>query len=172
MHTPKPKTKRSLFGNKEAAAGKTTGAGSGASVARAPQNKHVSVTSIVAYGMLVQGEVVRQNGQPLRLHVDGRIQGEVAADEVVIGETGSITGTVQATTIQILGRVEGEVLAEDVKIGPAAMVRGTVSYDALDIDRGANVTADLKKRTGSEEGETTEAAPGDSKQTAKALAAA
>jgi cytoskeletal protein CcmA (bactofilin family) len=78
--------------------------------------------------------------------IDGRLRGEVrGGDLLVIGESGYVNGTIQATTLLVLGRVEGEVLgAERVEIGPRGALRGSIETRALVVHDGAQFEGDCR----------------------------
>lgn len=78
--------------------------------------------------------------------IDGRLRGEVRGNGMlVIGESGHVNGTIQASTLVVLGRVDGDVLgAERVEIGPRGALRGSVETRALVVHDGAEVDGDCR----------------------------
>ncbi|MGE0856449.1 MAG: polymer-forming cytoskeletal protein, partial [Hyphomicrobiaceae bacterium] len=71
-----------------------------------------------------------------RLQVDGQIRGDLSGREIVIGETGSVTGTVSADTIEVRGRVEGAIRGASVSLLPTSRVDGDVVHKTLTIAEG------------------------------------
>ena len=78
--------------------------------------------------------------------IDGRLRGEVRGDGMlVIGESGHVNGTIEASTLVVLGRVEGDVFgAERVEIGPRGALHGSVETRALVVHDGAEVEGDCR----------------------------
>lgn len=107
-------------------------------------------TSLVAFGMIVVGDVDRNERHDFNLHVDGKIEGNVKANQVVVNETGNIEGNIVAATVVVKGRFTGQISAENIEVGPSAAVTGELLYDNLVIEQ-ANINATLKKRQGGDE---------------------
>ena len=60
--------------------------------------------------------------------VAGLINGNVFVSDMVVTETGSIRGTLEAITVEINGHVEGKITAETVLIGKSAVIKGDVFF--------------------------------------------
>lgn len=72
-----------------------------------------------------------------RLHVDGRLDGDVASESaVVIGAEGLIEGTVKAKTVVVSGRLKGSVSADRLEIIAGGHVEGDVHIVDLVIEPG------------------------------------
>jgi cytoskeletal protein CcmA (bactofilin family) len=84
------------------------------------------------------------------LRIDGDVQGDVFAAEdrpsiLVISESASVTGQVQADHIIINGTVKGPVLARHMlELQPKARVVGDVSYRTLEMHQGALIAGLLR----------------------------
>lgn len=65
------------------------------------------------------------------VRIQGRVDGVVTADRVVLEPEGRIEGSVVAREVHIDGRLIGQVFAPTVSIGPTAAVSGTVFYNKL-----------------------------------------
>ena len=73
------------------------------------------------------------------LHVDGRIEGDIACDSLVQGETSAIEGAITAETARVAGRISGSISARQLVVLKSARIEGDVHYDALTIEQGAQV---------------------------------
>ena len=71
------------------------------------------------------------------LQVDGSLKGDVRVSRVVIGEGGSVEGTVHADVLDVRGRVSGAIVAKQVKLYATARVEGDITQEQLAIDQGA-----------------------------------
>jgi len=65
--------------------------------------------------------------------VFGRIEGELRATELVIGEGGEVDGSIQAQEVTINGRVKGTIRANRVRL-LGASVEGDIIHRTLSID--------------------------------------
>ncbi|GGZ04755.1 polymer-forming cytoskeletal protein [Novosphingobium colocasiae] len=78
------------------------------------------------------------------IHVEGRIEGDVACHGLVQGERSTIIGTVRAETVRLAGTLRGIVTARDVVILATARIEGDVSYETLTMELGAQLAGTLK----------------------------
>jgi cytoskeletal protein CcmA (bactofilin family) len=80
------------------------------------------------------------------LHIDGKVEGDIACAALVQGESSEITGAVTAETARLAGRVRGTISARELVILKSARIDGDVHYDALTIEQGAQVEGRLTPR--------------------------
>jgi cytoskeletal protein CcmA (bactofilin family) len=73
------------------------------------------------------------------LHVEGRIEGDVACSSLVQGASSEIVGAVGAETARIAGTVRGTITVRELVVLKTARIIGDVHYDALTIEQGAQV---------------------------------
>ena len=78
--------------------------------------------------------------------VAGLINGNVFVSEMVITETGSVRGTLEATNIEINGHVEGKITADAVTIGKSAVIKGDIFFkNSLKTEEGADIDGYIKR---------------------------
>ena len=78
--------------------------------------------------------------------VAGLVNGNVFVSEMVITETGSIRGVVEAANIEINGHLEGKISADTVIIGKAAVIKGDIFFkDTLKTEEGADIDGYIKR---------------------------
>lgn len=80
------------------------------------------------------------------LHIDGRVEGDIACSALVQGETSEITGAVAADSARLAGIVRGSITARELVILKSARIEGDVHYDALTIEQGAQVDGRFSPR--------------------------
>lgn len=108
-------------------------AGGQAGVARPGADKEGGAQpSIISFGMEISGRL-RSDGP---IHIEGRIEGGLESDEVLIGATGEVTGEVQALQVSVHGAFEGEGICERLTIGPSASYRGSLDCESLELATG------------------------------------
>jgi cytoskeletal protein CcmA (bactofilin family) len=80
------------------------------------------------------------------LHVDGRIEGDIACKTLVQGAQSEVVGAVVADSARLAGRVRGSITVGELVILKSARVEGDVHYDTLTIEQGAEVDGRLAHR--------------------------
>ena len=74
------------------------------------------------------------------------IKGPVFGNDLIIKETGSIIGPVEADKIEIYGHLEGKILAKSIVIGSTGVVKGDILFsESLRTEEGADINGYLKK---------------------------
>ena len=78
--------------------------------------------SHVGETMQLEGDI-RTSGS---IDIAGLVNGNVFVSELTITETGSIRGSVEATTIEVNGHLEGKISADTVIVGKTAVIKGDI----------------------------------------------
>ena len=90
------------------------------------------------------GNDLRIIGQGLKiisrgmLQVDGEIEGDVQAAEVVVGEKGKVTGMVAGRQIVVRGTVSGVICGQTVALQAASHVDCDIHHMSFAIEQGAH----------------------------------
>ena len=80
------------------------------------------------------------------IDVAGLIKGPVYSKEIIIRETGSITGTIEGDHIEIHGHLDGKVSGQNVTIGSTGTVKGDIEFgNNLKTENGADIDGYIKK---------------------------
>lgn len=109
------------------------------------------VDTIVGQQTQIEGDVRFSGG----LHVDGRIRGNVIAEDgaasvLTISEHGSIEGDVQVPNVILNGSVQGDVRSDErIELAAKARVTGNVYYNLIEMAMGSEVNGSLVHRTDS-----------------------
>ena len=90
------------------------------------------------------------------IDIAGLINGNIFVSEMSVTETGSIRGTIEATTVEINGHVEGKISADVVIVGKSAVIKGDIFFkNSLKTEEGADIEGYIKRinngKTNSEE---------------------
>ncbi len=94
-----------------------------------------STFSVIGPDVTIKGDI----SASADLHVDGRVEGDIACAALVQGENSFIEGSIQADSARLAGKVAGSIRAKELVILRSAQVQGDVYYDALTIEQGATV---------------------------------
>jgi cytoskeletal protein CcmA (bactofilin family) len=82
------------------------------------------------------------------LRVDGRIDGRVNADCVVLSETGVIKGEIIAPKIIVGGKIEGNLRAQEiVEIKATGKVLGDIFTNKLSVTEGGEFNGKIEMKT-------------------------
>ena len=98
--------------------------------------------SHVGETLQIEGDV-RSSGS---MDVSGLINGNVFVSEMTVNETGSVRGTLEATSVEVNGHVEGKILADTIIIGKNAVIKGDVFFKStLKTEEGADIDGYIKR---------------------------
>ncbi len=97
--------------------------------------------SVISEGFEFTGDVNFQG----TLNVDGTLSGSVNVQNLLIGSSGKVNGSIKATTIQVRGSFTGDATCQDLTIGGQANVNAKINYSSLTIQRGAMIQGELTK---------------------------
>ena len=80
------------------------------------------------------------------LDVAGLINGNVFVTDIVVAETGSVRGSIEASNIEINGHVEGKISADVIIIGRSAVIKGDIFFkNTLKTEEGADIDGYIKR---------------------------
>jgi len=91
--------------------------------------------SIIGGNCSLAGDIVSDG----EVHVDGKVVGDVRCVTLVIGESGGVTGEINAETVRVLGAVTGQITARAVELAKTARILGDITHDSLAVEAGAYV---------------------------------
>ena len=74
------------------------------------------------------------------IDVAGLVKGPVYSKELIVRDTGSITGTIEADDVEIHGHLDGKVSAQNIVIGATGTVKGDIEFgNNLRTENGADI---------------------------------
>ena len=80
------------------------------------------------------------------IDVAGLVKGPVYSKELIVRDTGSITGTIEADDVEIHGHLDGKVSAQNIVIGATGTVKGDIEFgNNLRTENGADIDGYIKK---------------------------
>ena len=92
--------------------------------------------------MQIEGDL-RTSGS---IDVAGLVNGNIFVSEITVTETGSIRGSIEATSIEINGHVEGKIAADTVILGKTAVIKGDIFFkNTLKTEEGADIDGYIKR---------------------------
>ena len=80
------------------------------------------------------------------IDVAGLVKGPVFSKELIVRDTGSITGTIEADDVEIHGHLDGKVSAQNIVVGATGTVKGDIEFgNNLRTENGADIDGYIKK---------------------------
>jgi cytoskeletal protein CcmA (bactofilin family) len=98
----------------------------------------------IGEGVVIQGTFV----VPGKAEIHGTVNGEITADNLLVGLQGRITGVAKAREMDVLGEVHKEIHCEEyLHIRASGLVSGSLNYTDLEIDRGGRFAGSMIQKT-------------------------
>ena len=106
------------------------------------KNLNHSGRSYLGETLQLEGDL-RSSGS---VDVAGLVNGNVFVSEMVITETGSIRGALEAGSVEINGHLEGKITADTVIVGKNAVIKGDIFFkNTLKTEEGADIDGYIKR---------------------------
>ena len=78
--------------------------------------------------------------------VAGLVNGNVFVSEMIITETGSIRGALEASSVEVNGHLEGKITADTIIVGKNAVIKGDIFFkNTLKTEEGADIDGYIKR---------------------------
>lgn len=98
-------------------------------------SENVPVPSIISNNTKIVGDISSSG----ILHIDGRVEGDILCEELVIGIKGTIIGSITANNLQIYGVLQGKAKVDSLFIAKTAKLIGDASHSSIAIEPGAYI---------------------------------
>lgn len=92
-----------------------------------------SSPSVIGPDLIITGNLASKG----EMQIDGEVQGDIRATNLIIGERARITGTIIAEEAIIRGHVMGSIRSNRVMLQSSSHVEGDVYHQSLAIEQGA-----------------------------------
>lgn len=96
---------------------------------------------VVGADTVIKGAI--RNGRHVEVY--GYLEGEIAAQSVLVHPNGRLYGTIRADTAAVYGEMQGEVIVRHlISIGRSGSVTGKVKYGQLAVEHGGHLSAEVR----------------------------
>ena len=96
---------------------------------------------IIGNGVKLKGEITDAN----EVQIDGSADVTVSADNLIVGSTGNLKGTIHSDNADVWGNVDGDLkISGTLTIQEQGSVSGSVEYQSLQIKLGGKIKGDVK----------------------------
>jgi cytoskeletal protein CcmA (bactofilin family) len=92
--------------------------------------------SVIGNDLKIIGQGLKIIGRGV-LQIDGEIEGDVQAAEVIVGEQGKVTGMVAGRQVIVRGKVSGVICGATVALQASSKVEGDIHHMSIVIEQGA-----------------------------------
>ena len=103
-----------------------------------------TIPSIISEGSEFKGNI-KTSGE---IQIDGVLNGNVRAKQVVVGINGNVHGNITANFLRICGKIEGEIRAETLEIVSSASVKGNVYKKTISMEAGSKIIGNINELEG------------------------
>ena len=98
-------------------------------------------SSILASSFSLKGSISCKG----ELQIDGRVNGNINGEKVILGPDSSMDGTLAADEIIISGKFKGKIKGKSIRLETGALVDAEITYEVLAIEDGSSVNGIVKK---------------------------
>jgi len=100
-----------------------------------------SAKVIIGNGVKIKGEITDAD----EAQIDGRADVIINTDNLVVGSTGELKGTITSHNADVWGKIDGEVnISGTLTVQEQGSVSGSIEYQNLQIKLGGKITGDIK----------------------------
>ena len=124
-------------------------------IARMSRGSNTPVPSIISYETKIKGDI--WGGETI--HIDGKLEGNIMCNEVIIGTRGYIMGDIKAKSLSVYGTVNGTIDTEELFVANNTRLIGNAYYAKIALEPGAYVEGNCMPRSKSPLGQSGESAP-------------
>jgi len=104
---------------------------------------HNNAPSILSHDLVITGDVITDGD----MQIEGRLEGNIKATTLTIGEQGAVSGTIKASVVNIHGKATGKITATTIQIHATANVTADLVQDNLSIENGAFFDGKCARKT-------------------------
>jgi len=100
-----------------------------------------SSSLFVGEGVTITGKIIAKN----EIKINGKVQADVEAKKIFIGNNGEVVGKIKTSTLQVEGNAKGEINVDSLlKILSTGSIDGRITYEKLDVEKGGCIKGELK----------------------------
>lgn len=104
--------------------------------------KNKPISSIIGLDMVLTGDLVFNS----KIQIDGKINGNICGDTLIISATGRIEGDVEAKSITCYGKIDGNIEVGVLFLKKDGVINGRVETSDLSVESGAILNGEIKSR--------------------------
>ncbi|AGT07811.1 bactofilin family protein [Paracoccus aminophilus] len=104
--------------------------------------RHRGTPSVLSADLTVTGNIKTAGD----VQIEGTVEGDIRAHQLIVGETATIKGEIVADEIVVNGRVVGRVRGLKVRLTATARVEGDIVHKTIAIESGAHFEGSVQRQ--------------------------
>lgn len=112
-------------------------------IARMSRGSNTPVPSIISCDTKIKGDIWGGD----TIHIDGKLEGNIMCNEVIIGTRGYIVGDIKAKSLSVYGTVNGIIDTDELFIANNARLIGNAYYNKIALEPGAYIEGNCMPRS-------------------------
>lgn len=104
--------------------------------------KNTPISSIIGQDMVLTGDLVFNS----KIQIDGKINGNLCGDSLIISATGKVEGDIEAKSITCHGRIDGNIEVGVLYLKKSGVINGRVETSDLSVESGGVLNGEIKSR--------------------------
>lgn len=111
-------------------------------IARMSRSSKTPVPSIISHDAKIKGDIWGGD----TIHIDGKLEGNIICNEVIIGTRGYILGDIKAKSLSVYGTVNGTIETDELFVANNARLIGNAYYNQIALEPGAYIEGNCTPR--------------------------
>ena len=100
-----------------------------------------SAKVVIGNGVKLKGEIIDAD----EIQIDGKADVTMNTDNLVVGSTGDVKGTITSNNIDVSGKLKGKITAiETLTVQELGTVSGSIEYKNMQIKLGGKISGKMK----------------------------
>ena len=100
-----------------------------------------SAKVVIGNGVKLKGEIIDAD----EIQIDGNADVNMNTDNLVVGSTGDVKGTITSNNIDVWGKLEGKInVIETLTVQELGTVSGSIKYQNMNIKLGGRIRGKIK----------------------------
>lgn len=105
------------------------------------------INSIIGQDMTIKGDLNFNS----KIQVDGKIEGNLSGDCLVLSTTGKIIGDIEAKTIICHGQIDGNIKVDELFLKKSGVINGRIETSDLSVESGGILNGEIKSQSQSKD---------------------
>ena len=100
------------------------------------------ISSIIGQDMVLTGDLVFNS----KIQIDGKINGNLSGDSLIISATGKIEGDIEAKSVICYGKIDGNIEVGVLFLKKSGVINGRVETSDLSVESGGVLNGEIKSK--------------------------
>lgn len=100
------------------------------------------ISSIIGQDMVLTGDLVFNS----KIQIDGKINGNLSGDTLILSATGKIEGDIEAKSITCYGKIDGNIEVGVLFLKKNGVINGRVETSDLSVESGGILNGEIKSK--------------------------